>query len=244
LETGIFSDECKIRPLQKGMHPCLLVLQTPFFEAMKRSVIGLLLVWWALGLLGQSVMPRQTGLYVGWYQHVPSYSDNINGPDLPIWHTRFRVPTISLERTLRRYGSFRFGVGGSSYKHDHAPVESQTRSHASMEFRYYFLFRRHMPSSGFYIGLIADLNHVEWNSSGNKGKGARTSWQDGGLSLGYQHAWGGHWRFDEGLTSMIRSNVHTESYDVQNNVYVDQIVVDAWYAIYFYVRVGFLSRIR
>jgi hypothetical protein len=90
--------------------------------------------------------------------------------------------------------------------------------------------------TGLYMGLYADMNRKRWYNRNPAGIAYRTSWEDAGPSVGYQHAWGPHFRFNEGVTAVIQSNIRDNHY-VDGNV-LQAVVYDAWYTYYFYVRVG------
>lgn len=192
-------------------------------------------------LIGQAIpMPRQTSLLFGWHQcFLPNdpFSQNVSGPGT---RTFYHLPTIALERTLMRYGSFQMGGGADMFSYPRNPTYIKLNVQVFAELRYYFLLQRGRPTSGIYIGLYADVNRLHWHYRQPRGIAVRRTFENGGPTIGYQHAWGKHFRFNEGVSAVIQSTIRENHYDPSGAILNEMKVVDQWYSFYWYLKMGWV----
>lgn len=201
----------------------------------------LLIVCCAARLAAQSgPMPRETALLVGWHQcFLPRdtfgrvITDYSSG-------TPFGLPTLAIERTLMRHGSFQFGLGLDAITHPKHPDYKKLNTQVFAELRYYMLLRRGRPTSGIYIGLFADLDRERWIYRDGGNVAVRKSYENAGPSIGYQHAWGKHFRFNEGVMAVIQSTIRENRYGPDGQITDEINVLDQWYSYYWYFKMGFV----
>lgn len=203
---------------------------------------GLLLFFLLFGALagfGQQKPKKQYVLQIGWYQRFenerPIYPDN----QLPNWQTRFYLLTIGIEKQIGKWASLQFGFGSNFLGPHKNPDYKKFNTHIESELRYYMFLRRGRPNTGIYAGLFADMNRIRWKYRDSNRMAVRTSWEDLGTTFGYQHSFGKHFKFNEGLVANLQSIVRTNIYNPDATVLRNERVIDAWYAYYFYVKFAY-----
>ena len=172
-------------------------------------------------LVAQRLPQHETAIFLGWDKKIDGY----------------HIPTITLERSFQRWSSIQFGFGVNAFPIPRNPDYTKLNTQLNAEVRWYMVLRHHRRLTGLYMGLYVDMNRTRWYYRDLKTIAVRKSWEDAGPCVGYQHALGTHFRFNEGVTAVIQSDIRENSYEIgmapkQFTIY------DAWYTYYFYVRVG------
>lgn len=204
-----------------------------------KSLITLVLTIFAATVAAQTAsMPKEKSLLIGWHQCFERRDPTAPTAPSGNWPTSFRLPTLALERTLRRYGSVQVGVGTSLFSHPKNPDYKKFNTQLFMELRYYLLLQRGRPTSGIYIGLFADMDRSRWIYRAQNSIAIRKSFENAGPSFGYQHAIGQHLRFNEGVTAVLQSTIREIHYNPNGGVIESAQTIDEWYSFYWYFKMG------
>lgn len=136
------------------------------------------------------------------------------------------------------HGSIQFGLGADCFSHPRNPDYRKFNSQLFTEIRYYFLLHRGRPTSGIYMGLYADMIRERWIYRQGGNIAIRKSYENAGPSIGYQHAWGEHFRFNEGVTAVMQSTIRENRYEPTGGSPKSSQIVDQWYSFYWYFKMG------
>lgn len=200
----------------------------------------LALVFCAVQLSAQKApLPRKTALLIGTFQcfdrsgtHFPGSGTGTNST------TTYKISTLAVERTLLRHGSMQFGIGMDFISQPKNPTHQKLDTQLFTELRYYILLRRSGPLSGLYCGFYADVNRERWIYRAENQVAIRRTFENIGPSIGYQHAIGKHFRFNEGVMGVHHSVTREDHFDPEGDTINNYRIAYQWISAYWYIKAG------
>ncbi len=194
----------------------------------------------AFAVAQQHPVPLQTLVSAGWNQSFERGAGNYPTPTGTNATTVYKLPTIAIEQSVGHNVSLHFGVGLDFVKRPFSTSYKKFDNQFFGELRYYFLLRRGRQLSGIYCGLFGAASRERWLYQKGTRVAIRRGFEDVGLSLGYQHAIGKHFRFNQGVMGGYHTVTREFQFDPYGGLIGEYAIRINIYGALWYINVGYV----